>query len=198
MKDRVGSVERNTRETQISLRVNLDGTGKYTIETGIPFFNHMLELFSRHSLIDLDLKAGGDLDVDYHHLVEDVGLALGTAIDQALGDRKGIRRYGSFYIPMDESLARVVVDLGGRPYLVKSMVCKKRKLMEFELALFTDFFQAFVVQARMNLHIDQMLGAEAHHAYEAVFKALARAMRMASEADPRDAGIPSSKGRIGD
>ena len=197
MKKRIGKVKRETRETQIDISLNLDGTGKYTIETGIPFLNHMLELFSRHSLIDLKLKASGDIDVDYHHLVEEVGLALGTAIDQALGDRKGIRRYGFFYMPMDESLCRVVVDLGGRPYLVKKMVCKKRKLMEFELALFTDFFQAFVVQARMNLHIDQMLGQEAHHAYEAVFKALARAMRMASEADPRDTGIPSSKGRIG-
>ncbi len=197
MKKRTGKVKRETRETQIDISLNLDGTGKYTIETGIPFLNHMLELFSRHSLIDLKLKANGDIDVDYHHLVEDVGLALGTAIDEALGDRKGIRRYGFFYIPMDEALCRVVVDLGGRPYLVKNMACKKRKLMEFELALFTDFFQAFVVQARMNLHIDQMLGQEAHHAYEAIFKALARAMRMASEADPRDAGIPSSKGRIG-
>jgi imidazoleglycerol-phosphate dehydratase len=157
----------------------------------------MLELFSRHSLIDLDLKATGDLAVDYHHTVEDVGLALGTVIDRALGDRKGIRRYGFFYIPMDEALARVVVDLGGRPYLVKTMVCKKRKLLDFELALFDDFFQAFAVQARMNLHIEQIAGQEAHHAFEAVFKALARAMRMALEADPRDARIPSSKGRIG-
>jgi imidazoleglycerol-phosphate dehydratase len=198
MSDRTAAIERNTRETQISLELNLDGSGKSTIETGIPFLNHMLELFSRHSLIDLKLQASGDLDVDYHHLVEDVGLALGTAIDKALGERKGIRRYGFFYVPMDEALCRVVVDLGGRPYLVKNMACKKRKLMEFELALFTDFFQAFVVQARMNLHIDQMLGQEAHHAYEGVFKALARAMRMACEADPRDSGIPSSKGRIGD
>ena len=197
MKARTGKETRNTRETQIDLSVNLDGTGVYTIETGLPFLNHMLELFSRHSLIDLKIKATGDLDVDYHHLVEDVGLALGTAIDKALGDRKGIRRYGWSYIPMDESLCRVVVDLGGRPYLVKHMACKKQRLLDFQLSLFTDFFQAFVVQARMNLHIDQMLGQEAHHAYEAVFKALARAMRMASESDPRDSGVPSSKGRIG-
>lgn len=188
---------RETRETQIKLSVNLDGTGVYRVDTGLPFLNHMLELFSRHSLIDLDLKATGDLDVDYHHTVEDVGLALGTAIDRALGDRKGIRRYGFFYIPMDEALCRVVVDLGGRPYLVKNMACRKRKLLDFELALFDDFFQAFVVQARMNLHIEQILGQEAHHAYESVFKALARAMRMALESDPRDTGIPSSKGRIG-
>ncbi|HAS82423.1 MAG TPA: imidazoleglycerol-phosphate dehydratase HisB [Verrucomicrobia bacterium] len=194
---RTASEIRNTRETQISIEVNLDGTGVYSIETGLPFLNHMLELFSRHSLIDLQLKASGDLAVDYHHTVEDVGLALGTAIDRALGDRKGIRRYGFFYIPMDEALCRVVVDLGGRPFLVKNMACKKEKLLDFELALFDDFFQAFVVQARMNLHIEQILGQEAHHAYESVFKALARAMRMALEADPRDAGIPSSKGRIG-
>jgi len=197
MKKRIGSVTRNTRETQISVDVNLDGSGLYSVQTGIPFLSHMLELFSRHALIDLKLKASGDLDVDYHHTVEDIGLALGTAIDQALGDRKGIRRYGSSYIPMDESLSRVVVDLGGRPYLVKQMVCKKRKLLEFELSLFDDFFQAFVVQTRMNLHIEQMLGQEAHHAYESVFKAFAKAMRMATESDPRDAGIPSSKGRIG-
>ena len=197
MGDRIGEESRNTRETQIAVRVNLDGTGKYQIETGMPFFNHMLELFSRHSLIDLELNAKGDLEVDYHHTVEDVGLALGNAIDRALGDRRGIRRYGWAYLPMDESLSRVVVDLGGRPYLVKDMVCKKRKLLDFELALFDDFFQAFVVQTRMNLHINQMLGQEAHHAYESVFKGMARAMRMAVEFDPRDSGIPSSKGRIG-
>ncbi len=197
MADRIGEETRNTRETQISVRVNLDGTGQYKVETGMPFFNHMLELFSRHSLIDLQLAAAGDLAVDYHHTVEDTGLALGNAIDRALGDRKGIRRYGWAYLPMDESLSRVVVDLGGRPYLVKDMVCKKRKLLDFELALFDDFFQAFVVQTRMNLHINQMLGQEAHHAYESVFKGMARAMRMAVEHDPRDTDIPSSKGRIG-
>ena len=196
-KARTATETRETRETKIRIEVNLDGTGVYAVDTGLPFLNHMLELFSRHSLIDLQVKATGDLDVDYHHTVEDVGLALGTAIDRALGDRKGIRRYGFFYVPMDESLCRVVVDLGGRPFLVKNMACKKRKLLDFELALFDDFFQAFVVQARMNLHIEQLLGQEAHHAYESVFKALARAMRMALEADPRDAGIPSSKGRIG-
>ncbi len=197
MKKRTGDVRRNTRETKINISVDLDGTGTYSVDTGLPFLNHMLELFSRHSLIDLKLKATGDLDVDYHHTVEDIGLALGTAIDKALGDRMGIRRYGWSYIPMDEALCRVVVDLGGRPYLVKQMTCKKRKLLDFELALFDDFFQAFVVQTRMNLHIDQMLGQEAHHAFEAVFKGLARAMRMACESDPRDAGVPSSKGRIG-
>ena len=141
MADRKASIERNTRETKISLALNLDGTGVYTIETGIPFLNHMLELFSRHSLIDLTVAASGDIDVDYHHLVEDIGLALGSALDDALGERRGIRRYGWTYITMDETLTRVALDLGGRPYLVKEMACKKRKLMEFELGLFDDFFQ---------------------------------------------------------
>jgi imidazoleglycerol-phosphate dehydratase len=193
---RTSQVQRKTRETDITVQLNLDGTGNYTVHTGLPFLDHMLELFARHSLIDLDLQATGDLAVDYHHTVEDIGLVLGQAIDEALGDRKGIRRYGWAYVPMDESLSRVVVDLGGRPYLVKDMVCKKRKILEFELSLFDDFFQAFVVQARMNLHVSQLLGQEAHHAFESVFKALARAMRMACEIDPRDARVPSSKGTI--
>ena len=134
--------------------------------------------------------------VDYHHTVEDLGLTLGDALNKALGDRKGIVRYGSSYVTMDEALSRVAIDLGGRPYLVKSMVCRKKKLMELELGLFDDFFQSLSVQARMNLHIDQLKGVEAHHAYESVFKALARALRMASERDARDKGIPSSKGAI--
>jgi len=196
MKNRTATVKRKTRETDISVDVNLDGKGTYTVSTGLPFLNHMLELFSRHSLIDLKVKATGDLDVDYHHLVEDLGLVLGEALDKALGTRRGINRYGWSYVPMDESLSRVVVDLGGRPFLVKDMVCRKRKILEFELALFDDFFQAFTVQTRMNLHIAQLLGQEAHHAYESVFKALARALRMACSRDPRDSRIPSSKGTI--
>ncbi|MDA1044774.1 MAG: imidazoleglycerol-phosphate dehydratase HisB [Verrucomicrobia bacterium] len=196
MKPRTASVKRATRETHISVRVNLDGTGKSSISMGIPFFNHMLEALARHSLIDMTIEATGDLEVDYHHTVEDLGLVLGDALNKALGDRKGIVRYGSAIITMDEALSRVAIDLGGRPYLVKSMLCKKKKLMEFELGLFDDFFQALVVQARMNLHIDQLKGIEAHHAYESVFKALARALRMACSHDPRDKGIPSSKGSI--
>ncbi len=196
MKHRTATEKRKTRETDISLTLDIDGTGVNKIGTGLPFLDHMLELWSRHSLIDLTLKATGDLDVDYHHTVEDIGLVLGTALDKALGTRKGIRRYGSFYVPMDEALARVVVDLGGRPYLVKHMACRKKKILEFELSLFDDFFQAFMVQARMNLHIEQMYGQEAHHAYEAVFKALARALRIACERDPRDKRVPSSKGKI--
>ena len=196
MKPRTANVKRKTRETDISVKVNLDGTGKSSISTGIAFLDHMLEILSRHSLIDMTIKATGDLAVDYHHTVEDLGLTLGDALNKALGDRKGIVRYGSSYVTMDEALSRVAIDLGGRPYLVKSMVCRKKKLMEFELGLFDDFFQSLTVQARMNLHIDQLKGVEAHHAYESVFKALARALRMASERDARDKGIPSSKGAI--
>lgn len=193
---RTAAEERQTRETHIRVSLNLDGNGSYAVCSGLPFLDHMLELYARHSLIDLELEATGDLAVDYHHTVEDIGLTLGTALDKALGDRCGIRRYGWAYLPMDEALSRVVVDLGGRPFLVKEMACRKRRILDFDLALFDDFFQSLVVQARMNLHIAQLLGTEAHHAYESVFKGLARAMRMAIEPDPRDAGIPSSKGVI--
>jgi imidazoleglycerol-phosphate dehydratase len=196
MKQRTATMHRKTRETDISVTLNLDGQGKADIRTGLPFLDHMMELLARHSLIDIAVRATGDLHVDYHHLVEDLGLTLGQALNEALGTRAGIRRYGSFHVPMDEALARVVIDLGGRPYLVQEMVCKKQKILEFELSLVGDFFQALVVQGRMNLHIDQMRGKEAHHAYEAVFKAFARALRVACERDPRDKGVPSSKGKI--
>ena len=196
MKKRTAALRRKTKETDIALDLNLDGTGVYAVSTGLPFLDHMLELWSRHSLIDLRVKATGDLHVDYHHLVEDLGLALGQALNQALGARKGIRRYGLCYVPMDEALCRVVIDLGGRPYLVKEMACRKQKLLEFELGLFNDFFQAFTVEARLNLHIHQLYGQEAHHAYESVFKAFARALRMACEPDPRDKRVPSSKGTL--
>jgi imidazoleglycerol-phosphate dehydratase len=196
MKKRLADKRRATRETDIRVMLNLDGTGVSKIHTGMAFVDHMLELLSRHSLIDMEIQAKGDLEVDYHHTVEDLGLTLGSALDEALGDRRGIVRYGSAYVPMDDALCRVVVDLGGRPFLVKDMACRKRKLRDFELSLFDDFFQALVVQARMNLHIDQMRGQEAHHAYEAVFKALARAVRVAASADPRDNRIPSSKGSL--
>ena len=196
MKTRTAKETRKTRETDISVDLNIDGTGVSSISTGLPFMDHMLELFSRHSLIDLKLKAKGDLEVDYHHTVEDIGLTLGTVLDKALGTRKGITRYGWAFVPMDDALARVVIDLGGRPYLVKRMACRKRKILEFDLSLFDDFFQALTVQARMNLHIDQQYGQEAHHAYESVFKATARALRMACTPDARDRRIPSSKGSI--
>ena len=191
---RIATLNRKTRETDIALRLNLDGTGAYSIDTGIGFFDHMLELFSRHALIDLDLRCVGDLRVDYHHTVEDVGLALGTALDQALGDRRGIRRYGFFMLPMDDARADVAVDLGGRPFLVWKIAHPDRLIRDFNVQLLEEFMRALCVNARMNLHVVQPYGAEVHHAYEAVFKGLARAMRMAAEPDPRDHGLPSSKG----
>ena len=195
-KHRTATLKRKTRETNISVAVDLDGSGKSSISTGLPFLDHMLELLSKHSMIDMKIKAVGDLAVDYHHTVEDLGLALGEALNKALGTRRGITRYGSGRVPMDEALSEVTVDLGGRPYLVMKLACKKRKLLDFDLKLLEEFFQALVVQARMNLHIDQPYGAEAHHAYEAIFKGLARALRAASEPDGRRKGVPSSKGKM--
>ena len=194
MKPRTACIKRATRETRIEITLTLDGRGRFDVDTGLPFLNHMLELFSRHALMDLRLRARGDLAVDYHHTVEDLGLCLGQALDKALGDRRGIRRYGCATIPMDDALSRVVVDLGGRPYLVYDIANKRRKIMEFDVNLIEDFLQALCVQARMNLHVAQFYGREPHHAYESVFKALARALREAVTRDPRETGIPSSKG----
>lgn len=196
MKHRTADKTRTTRETDIRVKLDLDGTGVSTIRTGMGFLNHMLELFARHALIDLTVIAKGDLEVDLHHTVEDIGLTLGSVFDEALGSRKGIVRYGWSYVPMDETLCRVAVDLGGRPFFVKQMVCRKRRLRDFELNLFDDFFQSFVVQGRLNLHVDQLRGEEAHHAYESVFKAFGRAVRMACAPDARETGIPSSKGSL--
>lgn len=194
MKARKSVGKRKTKETDVLAEVNLDGTGKYSVDTGIGFLDHMLELWSKHSLIDLKLKARGDLKVDYHHTVEDVGLVLGEALNQALGDRKGIRRYGWSYMPMDDTLSRVVVDLGGRPYLVYDISNRKKKIRDFDVELIEEFFRALVTQSRMNLHIAQLYGKDVHHAYESVFKGFAKAMRMACERDPRAPGVPSSKG----
>lgn len=196
MKAREAKITRKTRETNISVDLNIDGTGVSSIDTGLPFLDHMFELLSRHSLIDIKLKARGDLDVDYHHTVEDIGLVLGSALDKALGTRKGIVRYGWAAIPMDESLGRVSLDLGGRPFFVYKIANRRRKILEFDLRLIEEFFRAFVVQARMNLHVEHVYGDEPHHAYESVFKAVARALRMACVIDPREMGVPSSKGRI--
>lgn len=196
MKKRTAELTRNTRETQIFVRLNVDGHGTSDIETGIPFFDHMLELFVKHSLFDVTLKAKGDLQVDDHHTVEDVGLVLGDALNLALGERKGIERYGFSLLPMDETLSRVALDLGGRPYLVLEMANRKKKIKDFDLGLIGEFFRAFVTQARMNLHIAQLYGADPHHAYESVFKGLARAMKMACKTDSRVKGVPSSKGSI--
>ena len=194
MKKRKAIVERKTRETQIRVELDVDGRGRYEIDTGLPFFNHMLELFAKHALFDLNLKAAGDLAVDHHHTVEDVGLALGDALNQALGDRRGIERYGFSLMPMDETLSRVALDLGGRPYLVLEMANRKKKILDFELSLLGEFLRAFATQARMNLHIRQFYGADAHHAHESVFKGLARALKAACRRDPRVQGVPSSKG----
>jgi imidazoleglycerol-phosphate dehydratase len=195
-KTRRAKLTRTTRETDITVELNVDGTGKTSISTGIPFFDHMLELLGRHSLMDLTIKAKGDIEVDYHHTVEDVGLALGECLDKALGDRKGITRYGAAMLPMDDCMSQVAVDLGGRPYLVYNIHNKKRKIRDFDVVTFTEFFQSLTVQGRMNLHINQLYGVDVHHAYESVFKGLARALRQAVAIDPREKGIPSSKGTI--
>ena len=184
---RKAEIKRDTRETKIRLSLNLDGTGKGTVDTGIGFFNHM---------IDLSVKAVGDLDVDYHHTVEDVGLVLGMALNEALGDRKGIVRYGFASIPMDEALCESSLDLGGRPFMVFASGKKHMMVRDFEVKLLEEFFRAVSVEARMNIHIREIYGDEAHHVCEGVFKSFARALRQAASKDPREKGIPSSKGKI--
>jgi imidazoleglycerol-phosphate dehydratase len=196
MNPRTATISRNTRETQIEISLNLDGTGKHSISTGIPFLNHMLEIFSRHSLIDLTVKASGDTDVDDHHSMEDIGIVLGSCIDQALGDRRGIRRYGFMLLPMDEALTRVAIDISGRPYMVYEVNHDRDFIGTFDVRLVEEFFRSVMTQVKMNLHIENIYGDEAHHIVESLFKAFARSMRMAIEPDPRDAGIPSSKGVI--
>lgn len=197
MKKRTAQIERNTRETQIEIRLNLDGEGVCKVKTGIPFMDHMLELLGKHGLMDLTVRAQGDLEVDYHHLVEDLGLVLGMAVNQALGDRRGIVRYGHMLLPMDESLSMVALDLGGRPFLVYELAVKKRRIRDFDLGLVEEFFRAFATEARMNLHLAHLYGTEPHHAMESIFKGVARALRQAVTRDPRVKGVPSSKGRIG-
>ena len=193
---RTATIERNTRETQIKISLDLDGCGKADVSTGIGFFDHMLELFAKHSLIDLSVKANGDLQVDYHHTVEDVGLALGKALDQALGDRKGIVRYGFASIPMDEALCETSLDLGGRPFLVMQCAMKHMFVKDFEVKLVEEFFRAVSVESRSNIHLRQIYGDEAHHVCEGLFKSFARALRQAKAVDPNEKGVPSSKGVI--
>ena len=193
---RKATVKRNTKETKISLSLDLDGSGKGTIDTGIGFFNHMLELLKKHALIDLTVKADGDLDVDYHHTVEDVGLVFGQALNQALGDRKGITRYGFAYIPMDEALCETSIDLGGRPFVVFVSGKKHMMIRDFEVKLLEEFFRAVSVEGRLNIHLREIYGDEAHHVCEGIFKSFARALRQAAAKDPREKGIPSSKGKI--
>ena len=194
MKSRVASVERITAETQIRTRLNLDGRGRYKISTGVRFLDHMLELFTKHGGFDLELKATGDLDVDQHHTVEDVGIALGQCFDRALGDRRGINRAGYFLMTMDETLGVAAVDLGGRPYLVFETKVRNRLVGDLQVELLEDFFQGFAVQARANVHLKVLYGRSSHHKIEAIFKALARAMRTACSRDRRLAReLPSTK-----
>ena len=193
---RNATITRETRETQITLSLDLDGTGRAEVTTGVGFLDHMLELFARHSLIDLKLACKGDVHVDYHHTVEDVGLVLGTALDKALGDRRGIRRYGFFLLPMDESLGQAAVDFGGRPFLVYSTECVSTFVRDFDTALLREFFRALSVNARANVNLRHTGGNEPHHAAESMFKAFARSVRAAVEIDPRESGVPSSKGTI--
>jgi imidazoleglycerol-phosphate dehydratase len=193
----LASVQRNTAETQISVRINLDGNGTASLSTGIGFFDHMLDQIARHGLIDLDIQAKGDLHIDGHHTVEDVGITLGQAFAQAVGDKRGLRRYGHAYVPLDESLSRVAVDFSGRPGLHMRVPFKSAMVGGFDTQLAFEFFQGFVNHAGVTLHIDNLHGENAHHQAETVFKAFARALRMALERDPRMGDtIPSTKGSL--
>ena len=194
---REGTLKRETRETAIQLSLAIDGSGVGEVDTGIPFFNHMLELLAQHALFDLRLTAEGDLDVDPHHTVEDVGITFGQALTQALGEKKGIRRYGHAYVPLDEALSRVVVDCSGRPGFEYHVQFPRSRVGEFDVDLFYEFFQGFVNHALVTLHIDNIRGRNAHHIIETVFKGFGRALRMAVEPDPRARGvIPSTKGAL--
>lgn len=193
---RTGRVERKTKETEIVASVDLEGSGKTNIETGMPFFNHMLDSFSRHGLFDIELQARGDLEVDYHHTVEDVGLALGEAFKKALGDKQGIRRFGEASCPLDETLAKVVIDLSGRPYLSYNVKIRPGRVGSFDTDLPHEFYAAFSNQLGMNLHIDVIRGENPHHIIEACFKAFARAMDMATGFDERIRGVLSTKGSL--
>jgi imidazoleglycerol-phosphate dehydratase len=195
--NRLATVARKTAETDIVLTLGVDGTGVSTIETGVPFFDHMLTLFAKHGLFDLNIKAKGDVEVDYHHTVEDVGLVLGQAFKEALGDKLGIRRYGFFLLPMDESLARVVVDVGGRPHLVYEANPPTMFVRDFNIVLVKEFCRAFSNALGANLHVTLIYGEEPHHVAEAIFKALARALDLATQIEPRAADqLPSTKGKI--
>jgi len=194
---RSASVSRDTRETQITVSVDLDGTGQDRIDTGVPFFDHMLVQIARHGLIDLAIAAKGDLEIDPHHTVEDVGIVLGQALFRALGDKSGISRYGHAYVPLDEALSRVVVDFSGRPGLFYDVVYTRPRVGDFDLDLLGEFFQGFVNHAQVTVHIDNLKGRNAHHQAETIFKAFGRALRAAAARDPRAAGqIPSSKGSL--
>jgi imidazoleglycerol-phosphate dehydratase len=197
MTPRTATVERNTLETQIKIAINVDGTGQASFTTGVPFLDHMLDQIARHGLIDMDIVAHGDLQIDAHHTVEDVGITLGQAVAKAIGDKKGIVRYGHSYVPLDEALSRVVVDFSGRPGLHYNVTFPRGMIGSFDVDLFREFFQGFVNHAGLTLHIDNLKGVNAHHIAETVFKAFGRALRMAMTADERMAGImPSTKGSL--
>ena len=194
---RTATITRNTRETQITATVNLDGRGDSKLDSGIPFLDHMMDQIARHGMIDIELKASGDLHIDAHHTVEDVGITLGQAISKAVGDKVGIRRYGHAYVPLDEALSRVVIDLSGRPGLSYHVNFTRARVGELDVDLFIEFFQGFVNHALCTLHIDNIRGVNSHHQAETVFKAFGRALRMAGEVDARAAGIlPSTKGSL--
>ena len=194
---RIAEVRRDTAETRIRVRIDLDGTGRQKLASGVPFLDHMLDQIARHGLVDLEIEADGDLHIDAHHTVEDIGITLGQAVAQAIGDKKGIRRYGHAYVPLDEALSRVVVDFSGRPGLVWNVPFTRAMIGSFDVDLAHEFFQGFVNHAQMTIHVDTLRGENAHHQCETVFKAFARAFRMALEPDPRAAGqVPSTKGSL--
>lgn len=194
--NRIAEVVRTTRETDIRVRLNLDGSGVSRIDTGIPFLNHMLELFARHGFFDLDIVAKGDLEVDFHHTIEDLGLVLGEAIARAAGDKAGIRRYGNFLLPMDETLVLIALDLSGRPCLVYDARPPAPAVNNIDARLFHEFFQALAVKSGMNLHIKQLAGEEVHHVFEAIFKGFGKALDQACSFDPRIEGVLSTKGSL--
>lgn len=197
MADRTAKVARDTLETQITVEINLDGTGKAEFNSGVPFLDHMLDQVARHGLIDMNIQAKGDLHIDAHHTVEDIGITLGQAFAQALGDKKGITRYGHAYVPLDEALSRVVIDFSGRPGLEMPVEFPRASIGGFDVDLFYEFFQGFVNHAQVSLHIDSIRGRNAHHVAETIFKAFGRALRMALTADPRMQGVmPSTKGSL--
>ena len=194
---RQADVQRDTLETQIRVSVNLDGSGNSSLDTGLPFLDHMLDQVARHGLLDLEVRASGDLHIDGHHTVEDIGITLGQAVAKAVGDKKGLRRYGYAYVPLDEALSRVVIDFSGRPGLVFNAVFPRAKVGDFDTELFHEFFQGFVNHAAVTLHVDNLAGANSHHIAETVFKAFGRALRVALELDPRMQGqLPSTKGSL--
>ena len=197
MADRTATVTRNTFESQITVKVNLDGTGQANLQTPVPFLNHMLDQIARHGLVDLDIQATGDTEIDDHHTVEDIGITLGMAITEAIGDKKGLTRYGHAYVPLDEALSRVVMDFSGRPGLIMKADFVRSHVGTFDVDLTREFFQGFVNHALVSLHIDNLRGANAHHQVETIFKAFGRALRMAASADDRMAGVmPSTKGML--